>query len=119
MEAWLKYIGDSQDNYCRWGVRIPHTESKYDINKLFKCDEKKAEFYLSKLMADPRVKCKPHKSAGNTQRAVAEKLEAKEVEKKVEEIKKVIDKEVTNEVKPTVAKKPTVRKNKTVKKVSK
>lgn len=109
MEAWIKYKGSDKDTYTRFGKVIPKIEMKIDICSYFGCNAERAKFIASQLLSDSRIECRLNKSAGDSVREMAEKIEAKalnknkfkeEVNKKFEVINKNADKiEMTEEAK--------------------
>lgn len=85
MEAWIKYKGAGTDHYCRFGREIPKIENKVDICKFFGVNKEKAKYIAGKLLSDSRVECKIHKSASDSVRKEADKIEEKIEEPVIEE----------------------------------
>ena len=81
MDAYIKYLGDANDNYNRFGRVIPKSETKINVKGFFNCDDAREKFIISKLMTDKKVKLNLIKTAGETIR--------KEVETIKEEVKEV------------------------------
>ena len=59
MEAWIKYLGDSSDNYSRYGKTITTTEKKVDLMRYFGQRDEKT--LIKSLESDPRIFFKLHK----------------------------------------------------------
>jgi len=55
MEAIIKYLGDFNDNYNRFGKLIPKEEKLIDVKSYFECDEAREKFIVSKLLTDNKV----------------------------------------------------------------
>jgi hypothetical protein len=64
MQASIKYIGEIESNYTRYGKFIPKSETDIDMCDFFSCDIEKAKFIAGQLISDKNVKLVIHKTAG-------------------------------------------------------
>jgi hypothetical protein len=81
LEAWIKYKGSDKETYTRYGKTIPKIEMKIDVAGYFGCDREKEKFIASQLLSDSRIECRLQKSASDSVREMAEKIEAKALNK--------------------------------------
>lgn len=93
--ASIKYLGDFNNNYNRFGKIIPKTEEVIDVAVYFNCDEGREKFIIDKLLTDKNVFFKLHKPAGETIRKEVAKFEKAAEAVKVEEDRKEIEKAAT------------------------
>ena len=86
MDAYIKYLGDINDCYTRLGKKIPSKETKVELEKFFGRTDTK--FLINKLSSDSRIYFKLVKSAGDTNRKIAEE---QEIKKEIEEATKTAE----------------------------
>jgi len=75
MEAAIKYLGDINENYNRFGRVIPKQEMRIDVAAFFNCNADREQFIIGKLLNDKRIFFKLIKPAGDESRKVVEKIE--------------------------------------------
>jgi len=75
MKVSVKYIGEVESNYTRYGLTIPKHETEIDLCKALNCSIERAEFIASQLASDKNLKVNIHVSAGEESKKRKDRVE--------------------------------------------